>query len=81
MAQKVTVYVTDWCPFSRKARNFLDSKGVEYEAINIEEDEAAAQKVMEYNNGDRTVPTFEIEGKGVFTNPSPEQLTELLSLS
>ncbi len=80
MSPKVTVYVTDWCPFSQRARSFLDSKGVEYEAIDIEEDEAAAQKVEGWNNGNRTVPTFDIEGKGIFTNPSPAQLTELLSL-
>lgn len=73
--------MTDWCPFSQRTLHFLDSKGVQYEAINVDENEAAAQQVMAWNNGDRIVPTLEIEGKGVYTNPSSQELTELLNLS
>jgi glutaredoxin len=80
MTQKVTVYTTNWCPFSKRAIKFLNDKSVEYTAVDIEEDEDAAIKVEGWNNGNRTVPTFDIEGKGVFTNPSAAQLTQLLEL-
>lgn len=71
--------MTEWCGYSRIARKFLDSKGVEYEMIDVDADEDAAHQVMEWNNGNRTVPTFEIDG-AVYTNPSRQQLTELLKL-
>ena len=77
---KVTMYTTDWCGFCRSIKRFLDGKGVEYELVNIERDEKAAEYVMSINGGNRTVPTIAIEGKGVYTNPSPQKLTELLEL-
>ena len=77
---KVKVYMTDWCGYCHSAKRFLDRNGVPYETINIEHDEEAAEFVMSVNDGNRTVPTIEIEGKGVYTNPSREQLKELLSL-
>ena len=78
---KVTMYSTDWCGYCRTARRFLDSAGVAYNVVNIEQDEDAAEYVMSVNGGNRTVPTIEIEGKGVFTNPSRAQLVQLLELA
>lgn len=77
---KVKMYTTDWCGYCRTTKRFLDSKNVEYELINIEHDEEAAEYVMNANGGNRTVPTIEIEGKGIYTNPSREQLSQLLNL-
>lgn len=47
--------------------------------INIDEDEEAAQRVEQWNNGNRTVPTFDIDGT-ILTNPSPTKLREVLGL-
>ncbi len=77
---KVTMYTTDWCGYCRNTKRFLDKAGVVYETINIEHDEDAAEYVMKANGGNRTVPTIEIEGRGVYTNPSAAQLSELLGL-
>ena len=77
---KVKMYSTTWCGYCRNTKRFLEKSGVAYEEINIEQDEDAAEYVMTVNGGNRTVPTIEIEGKGVYTNPSREQLTELLNL-
>lgn len=77
---KVRMYVTEWCGYCRTTKRFLDSKGVEYEMVNVDENEEAADLVTRINGGYRIVPTVEIEGKGVYTNPSRQQLTELLNL-
>ncbi|MEI6045181.1 MAG: glutaredoxin domain-containing protein [Chloroflexota bacterium] len=77
---KITIYMTDWCDSCKATRRFLDLKGVEYETINVDYDEEAAAFVTQINAGNRIVPTLEIEGKGVYTNPSRQQLTELLNL-
>ncbi len=78
---KVKMYVTDWCGYCKSTKRFLDSKGVEFEMINVDHDEEAAELVTQINGGYRIVPTLEIEGKGVYTNPSPKQLIELLNLA
>ena len=33
---QVKVYSTTWCPYCDRAKALLESKGVEYESINIE---------------------------------------------
>ncbi len=75
----VTMYSTSWCGFCYRARRFLDSNDVTYTEIDIEENEDAALQVEQWNRGNRTVPTFDIDGN-VYTNPSPAQLKELLDL-
>ncbi len=41
----VEIYVTSWCPYCRKAMDFMDSHGIPYNSYDIEEDlDAAARK-------------------------------------
>jgi glutaredoxin len=57
----------------------LDEHNVPYTEIDIEEDEAAAWRVAQWNQGNRTVPTIDIDGT-ILTNPSPAQLRQVLGL-
>ena len=41
----VKVYSMTSCPWCVKAKKYLESKGVEYQNLNIEEDEAAAGRL------------------------------------
>ena len=75
----VTMYATSWCPFCHRAQAVLDDHNVTYTTIDIEADEEAALKVEQWNRGNRTVPTIDIDGE-VYTNPSAAQLQELLGL-
>ena len=75
----VTMYSTSWCGFCHRVRRFLDDNEVMYTEIDIEEHEDAALQVEQWNRGNRTVPTFDIDGQG-YTNPSRVQLRELLGL-
>lgn len=43
----VELYVTSWCGYCKKARAYLDSKGVPYVAYDIEKDSAANQRHKE----------------------------------
>jgi glutaredoxin len=60
MSERVVVYGTDWCGDTVRALRHLDQKGVGYEYINIDEDEAGERKVIEFNKGKRRVPLVEI---------------------
>jgi len=35
---KIEVYSKDWCPYCKKAKAFLKSKGLKFEEIDIEEE-------------------------------------------
>jgi mycoredoxin len=79
MAQSVTVYATSWCGYCRISKRFLDEHNVPYIEIDIEADEDAALRVEQWNHGNRTVPTIDIDGT-ILTNPSPAQLRQVLGL-
>ncbi len=59
MAQ-ITVYGADWCGDTRRALRYLDRKGVDYDYIDIEEDKAGEEKVINHNAGKRRIPLVEI---------------------
>lgn len=58
----IILYCTPWCGACRKARNYLDERGVEYVEINVSKDRAAASRVRGWANGNETTPTFNING-------------------
>jgi mycoredoxin len=79
VATSITMYSTPWCGYCRIAKRFLTENNVAFTEVNIEADEEAALRVEHFNQGNRTVPTFDIDGT-MMTNPSVAQLRELLGL-
>ena len=57
----------------------MDEHNIAYTEIDIDADEAAARRVEQWNRGNRTVPTVDIDGT-ILTNPSPAQLRQILGL-
>lgn len=66
-ADKVIVYKTEWCGVCKKLTAYLDRKGVEYEAKDIEKDPAAAAELQAkaQAKGVKTgsVPVIDVEGE------------------
>ena len=79
MPSTVTLYSAPWCGYCRIAKRFLDEQGVSYTEINIDEDEAAARRVEQWNHGNSTIPTLDIDGT-ILTHPTPAHLRQVLSL-
>ncbi len=60
----ITIYSTNWCGFCKMAKQYFDSKSVEFTEKNIEEDTEAYKEVMTKLNGDfRGVPVIDIDGE------------------
>ena len=36
--QRTEIYFKDWCPYSQRALQLLDTKGIDYEAIDVTND-------------------------------------------
>ena len=75
--ETIVIYGTPWCSDCVTAKNILDSYGVQYSFVNIDEDELAAEKVMELNGGRRVVPSIFINNAW-YTNPSQTELIDLI---
>ena len=65
MPGRVRMYVTDWCPFCRRAKALLNSKGVvEIEEIHVQLD-VQGRAELQATTGGRTVPQIYIGGRHV----------------
>jgi glutaredoxin len=51
----IKIYSTSWCAFCKAEKQFLDGKGVKYEDVNVETDEAAAHEMI-HLSGQMGVP-------------------------
>lgn len=69
MVPRVRIYTTRHCSDCRRAKRFLDEKGVPFEEVNIEEVPEAAEFVLAANRGRRCVPTFEMDGRFFYLSP------------
>lgn len=65
----IKMYTTVWCGDCRNAKRYLRELGVEFEEVNIEENEEAAEFVIRANEGKRKVPTFEVDGRTFNLSP------------
>ena len=74
----IKVYGADWCSDCVTAKRFLDSKGVEFEYIDITDNQQAIALVEEINNGKRVIPTLMVDGVS-FTNPGINGLMKILA--
>ncbi len=52
---QIRVYSTSWCAYCKAEKRFLDEKGVKYDDIDVEHDEAAARFMVE-TSGQMGVP-------------------------
>lgn len=57
---KVTIYTTSWCPYCKRAKEYLDSLNVNYTEYDIEKDKDKAAEFR--SKGGRGVPLVDIEG-------------------
>ena len=63
-APTVEIYVTSWCVYCSKAKQFFRSKGIEFAVYDIEKDENAARRMMALTSK-RAVPFVVINGHGI----------------
>ncbi len=59
--QKVKVYSTPTCPYCKQAKEFLRQNSIEFEDINVAEDSAAADEMVQ-KSGQMGVPVLDVNG-------------------
>ncbi len=79
-ASDIIVYGAHWCPDCRTSKQFLGEHQIPYQWIDIEEDKAAEQIVIERNNGKRIIPTIVFEDDTHLAEPTNAQLAKKLGL-
>mgnify|MGYP001987511455 FL=1 len=77
MIMDIKVYGADWCPDCVNAKNFLSSKGIDFEYIIITNNVEAIAFLEKVNNGKRIIPTLVVDGK-IYTNPGINGLMKII---
>jgi glutaredoxin 3 len=61
---RIQVYTTRWCAYCIRAKTLLESRGLEFEEISLDEDPAFRSRLLE-QTGAWTVPQIVIGGQPI----------------
>lgn len=75
---QLIIYTTSWCGDCVRTKKLLDDLGVSYKEINIENDPDAAERVVNINGGNRSVPTIVFPDESHLTEPDNDTLKKKL---
>lgn len=59
---KAIIYSTKTCPYCKMAKEFFKSNGIEFEEIDVSEDQEKAKEMFE-KSGQMGVPVIDIDGQ------------------
>ncbi|MBH70585.1 MAG: NrdH-redoxin [Flavobacteriales bacterium] len=72
------IYGADWCIDCINIKKFLDAKHIEYDYIDITNNNEAVSVIEKINNGKRIIPTLIIDGVA-YSNPNYITLNKIIN--
>lgn len=75
------IYTATWCGPCDRLKNRLVERGIAFDEVDIEQDEAAADWVAGVNDGNQAIPTVRFPDGSWLTNPSVDAVVERLATS
>ena len=63
--KKVVIYTTNYCPYCTAAKKLLKSKKISFQEIDLTNDDAMREKLVQMSGGRETVPQIFIDGKSI----------------
>ena len=69
------MYMTDWCPYCRKAKEYLNSLGVNLVEYNVDRDRGKEEESMQKMGGGSGVLVIDVEGI-IIKGYAPERIKE-----
>ena len=61
---RIRVYSTRWCGYCVRAKALLETRGIDFEEISLDDDPAFRQKLFDLTGGS-TVPQILIDGRPI----------------
>lgn len=74
----IKIYGADWCSDCIVAKNFLSSHQIQFDYIDITDNDIAIKMIEKINNGKRVIPTILVDDK-VYVNPGISELMKIIS--
>ncbi|KAA3604297.1 MAG: glutaredoxin 3 [Planctomycetota bacterium] len=60
---RIEMYTKDYCPYCTLAKRLLESKGQQWEEINLSKEPERVEEMLERSQGRQTVPEILINGR------------------
>ena len=78
LRMKVRIYTTTQCPYCNMTKDFFKKNNVKYEEINVENDQKAAEEMIE-KSGQMGVPVIDVDGEIIvgFNRPALEKALKM----
>jgi len=76
--KKVVIYTIQHCPHCEELKDFLRKRGIEFEDIDVEENDEAAEEIIE-KTGQNGFPVIDIDGE-IIIGFDEEKISEALEL-
>lgn len=73
---RIVMYSADWCGACRKAKKYLNEKGVRFEIRDVDDPAAAAE--LQAKTGRRSIPVIDVDGR-ILTGFSPKAIDALIA--
>ena len=70
---EIVMYGSDWCGFTQRAKREMETLGVDYKYVDVDDDTQAEQLIASWNEGRAIRPTFDIGGEHL-VNPATAKL-------
>jgi len=64
MDMRVVMYTTPWCGYCRRAKTLLETNGIPFEEIDLDDDPAFRQRLFDLTGG-WTVPQIVVDGRPI----------------
>ncbi|MAB94740.1 MAG: NrdH-redoxin [Flavobacteriales bacterium] len=74
----IKIYGADWCSDCIVAKNFLSSNQIQFDYIDITDNDIAIKTIEKINNGKRIIPTILVDDK-IYVNPGISELMKIIS--
>lgn len=75
---QIKVFTTSACPYCHTLKEFLKNQGLEFEDVDVSQDEKALEEMIE-KSGQTRVPVIEIDDK-IVVGFDKEKITQLLKI-
>ena len=74
----IKIYGADWCSDCIVAKKFLSSNQIQFDYIDITDNDIAIKTIEKINNGKRIIPTILVDDKA-YVNPRISELMKIIS--
>jgi glutaredoxin len=80
MTGTVTVYGAPWCGDCRRTKRFLDQHQISYTWFDTDDDEQAAVRAQQLQNGGMLIPVVVMPDGRVMVEPADQELARALNV-